>query len=220
MVSMATWYYTLGVLPMGISVTLNYMSPIFLGLILMVSSGPGKRPSLWEILCIIFGFMGVVLILDPMDSNLEGIAVFAVVAGVAASFVAALAFKDVKVLKMSGQNEWQMVFYFSLVSAVVAYPMTATARFDFSGHTAGYAMLLLAGVFGALGQLGVSKAFGSGNQILSSSMQYMSVIFSLAISWFWLGERVSAMQMLGIMVIVSSAIMTFFISSRKPQGNL
>ena len=213
MVAMGTWYYTLGVLPMGVSVTLNYMSPLFLALILFFAGAKEERPGGRDLTYILLGFLGVACILDPLGADLSRRDALAVLCGVAAAFVAALAFKDVKILKRAGENEWQMVFYFSLTSAGMAYPLTSVARLDFSGPPSGYMALLLAGVLGALGQFAVSKAFGAGNQMVAASMQYLSVIFSLLLSWYALGETVSGSQLLGIAIIVASALLT--VLSRK-----
>ncbi len=214
MVSMSTWYYTLGVLPMGVSVTLNYLSPLFLGLIMYGLDRSGSRPTRTEIVFIVLGFVGVIVLLNPFGSALRANDVLPVLLGVVAAVIAALAFKDVRVLKKAGQNEWQMVFYFSTVATVLSLPLTSFARLEFGGNLQGFFFLTLAGVLGALGQWGVSKAFGSGDQIVAASLQYMSVIFSLLLSWLALGEAVSLAQLCGIVIIVTAAILTIVARGR------
>lgn len=213
--SMATWYYTLGVLPMGISVTLNYLSPLFLGLILFLFDRTSGRPSFKELAFVVLGFIGVVVLMNPFATTLNGNNIFPIVLGTLAAIVSALAFKDVRVLKNSGQNEWQMVFYFSAMATVLSFPFTSFARLDPSGDLTGIVALVLAGLFGALGQLGVSKAFGSGDQITAASFQYLSVVFSLLLSWAVLDETVSIVQLAGISIIVIAAIFTIAERSRR-----
>jgi S-adenosylmethionine uptake transporter len=212
---MATWYYTLGVLPMGISVTLNYLSPLFLGLILFLFDRTSGRPSFKELAFVVLGFIGVVVLMNPFATTLNGNNIFPIVLGTLAAIVSALAFKDVRVLKNSGQNEWQMVFYFSAMGTVLSFPFTSFARLDPSGDLTGIVALVLAGLFGALGQLGVSKAFGSGDQITAASFQYLSVVFSLLLSWAVLDETVSIVQLAGISIIVIAAIFTIAERSRR-----
>ena len=217
LVSMATWYYTLGVLPMGVSVTLNYLSPLFLGLILYLFESSSNKPSKKEIAYILLGFFGVIVLLNPFGGSLRSSDVFPVVLGVCASMIAALAFKDVRVLKNSGQNEWQMVFYFSTMAAILSFPLTSLAQGHISNDIQGYLLLMLAGVLGALGQFGVSKAFGSGDQIVAASLQYMTVVFSLLLSWLALGEKVSLAQLSGIFVIVTAAVLNISARGRRPS---
>ncbi|MEJ8826172.1 DMT family transporter [Variovorax humicola] len=215
LVSMSTWYYTLGVLPMGVSVTLNYMSPLFLGLILYWVGGQQSRPTRSELAFVLLGFFGVLIMLNPFGSTLGASDVLPVLLGVAAAFVAALAFKDVRALKNAGENEWQMVFYFSMTAALFSFPLTSLARLEFTAQPVGYVLLGVAGIFGALGQFGVSKAFGSGSQIVSASLQYLSVVFSLLLSWLVLDERVSIAQVSGIALITCAAVMTIAASQRR-----
>lgn len=206
--SMATWYYTLGVLPMGVSVTLNYMSPLFLSGLLFFQSENKNRPSPWELFYILIGLVGVVLMLNPFGEGMHQDNLMPICLGMLAAFVAALAFKDVKALKEAAQNEWQMVFYFSLIAAVFSLPFTSIVRFQFHENVALYGYLSLAGFLGAVGQFGVSKAFGSGSQIVAASLQYLSVIFSLSLAWAVLGETVSIQQLMGIVVVIFSALLT------------
>lgn len=217
LVSMATWYYTLGVLPMGVSITLNYLSPLFLGLILYNFDSSGSKPSKKECAYILFGFFGVIVLLNPFSGSLRSSDVFAVVLGVCASLIAAFAFKDVRTLKNADQNEWQMVFYFSTMAAILSFPLTSLAQGHIGNEAEGYLPLILAGVLGALGQFGVSKAFGSGDQIVAASLQYMSVVFSLLLSWLALGETVSLAQLGGIFIIITAAILTIIARGRRPS---
>ena len=218
LVSMATWYYTLGVLPMGISVTLNYLSPLFLGLLLYFFESSSSKPSKKEIAYILLGFFGVIVLLNPFSGTLRPSDVAPVVLGACASLIAALSFKDVRILKNAGQNEWQMVFYFSAMAAMLSFPLTSLAQLHFSSDIQGYFLLMLAGVFGSLGQFGVSKAFGSGDQIVAASLQYLTVVFSLLLAWLALGETISFAQLCGILIIVSAAILNISTRGRRPFG--
>jgi len=43
----------------------------------------------------------------------------------------------------------------------------------------------------------------------------MSVIFSLLLSWFALGEAVSLAQFFGILIIIGAAVLTIFARGRR-----
>lgn len=206
LVAMAIWYHTLGVLPMAVSVTLNYMSPLFLGLVLLATDRGAQQPSAAELACLALGFVGVVVLLNPMGTGAGPRGAIAL--GVLGAAMAALAFKDVRALKTAGENEWQMVFFFSLVAALGALPFTALVRLDTSAGLTSHAWVVLAGLLGALGQWGVSKAFGSGDAVVAASMQYLSVVMSLGLSWLALGEAVSAQALAGVAMIVAAAVLT------------
>ncbi|MBN6207488.1 DMT family transporter [Ralstonia pickettii] len=208
--SMSVWFYTLGVLPLALSVTLNYMSPLFISLLAgfsLLRSG-GRIPFLLMV-SVLFGFFGVLLLLNPSVSENQG---WSVALGVFAAFVAAFAFRDVKTLTNLGEPEWRLVFYFSLFTTVAA--AIGMLFHGTSEHTTlGAAALLGAGAFGTLGQLGVSLAYGRGNPMVSASLQYTGVIFSSVWGILFAKEALSSTAIWGIALIVAAGI--FSVASRR-----
>ncbi len=213
--AMGAWYYTLGRLPMGVSVTLNYMSPLFLGLLLHFDKHHQNAPTGGQMALLGVGFIGVLVMMNPFGASMDmGQAkVFAI--GVMGALCGAMAFKDVRQLKGAGQNEWQMVFYFSLLGALLSLPFTSVLHTPQTAGASDFLLLGLAGLLGAMGQLGVSKAFGRGDPMVPASLQYTSVVFSLGLGWLLFQEPLGAQRLAGMALVIAAAIGAIALAARK-----
>ncbi len=218
-VAMGAWYHTLGSLPLGVSVTLNYMSPLFLGLLLHLDKDRWSAPTTRQTALLCVGFIGVLLMMNPFGTSMDmGHPAGAFAIGVLGALFGAMAFKDVKSLKAVGQNEWQMVFYFCLLGALLSLPFTRVLHTITTAGIGDFALLALAGWLGAWGQLGVSKAFGRGDPMVPASLQYTSVVLSLAIGWLLFQEQLGAQRMAGMAVVVAAAMGAIALAARKRPG--
>lgn len=84
------WFWTLGVLPLGTSMTLNYTSPLYMALFVsVIALRAGRRPSLGLLAAIAAGFIGVVLALRPEVHAGEELAA---AIGLSSGFFSALAY--------------------------------------------------------------------------------------------------------------------------------
>ncbi|MBL0920476.1 MAG: DMT family transporter [Hydrogenophaga sp.] len=217
--AMGAWYHTLAVLPMGISVTLNYMSPLFLALLLRLDKNRlAASPTVGQAALLGAGFVGVLVMMNPFGAPAAPGQAMAFVIGIAGALFGAMAFKDVKALKSAGQNEWQMVFYFSLLGALMALPFARVLHTPSSASVFDVLLLALAGLLGALGQLGVSKAFGRGDPMVPASLQYMSVVFSIALGWLVFHEQVTLLRLSGMALVIAAAIGSIALGTRKRSG--
>lgn len=213
--SMSVWFYTLGVLPIALSVTLNYMSPLFVSLLTgLAVLKAGGRLSKLLLLSVGLGFLGVLFLLNP---TVAGNQAWPILIGVVAAFVAAFAFRDVKKLTNLGEPEWRLVFYFSLfttIAAGIGMLIEGTSQHT----TQGFLALMGAGAFGTLGQLGVSLAYGRGNPLVSASLQYSGVIFSSLWGVLLAKENISYASVCGIGLIISAGITSVAARNRMVAG--
>jgi len=204
--AMGAWYYTLGVLPLATSVTLNYASPIFVGMLTAYAALRRGDPSDKKLayLAIVIGFVGVCILLNPTAEMTQAPAIMI---GLLGALVAALSFRDVRRLAQLGEPEVRMVFYFCLFAALfAAIPMALQEK-----HTQtleGMAFLLVIGLFGTIGQFAVSRAFGLGHVLLSAALQYTGVVFAALIGfWVW-NESLPFEKQLGIATIVFAGLLS------------
>jgi S-adenosylmethionine uptake transporter len=211
--AMAAWYYTLSVLPLATSSTLNYTSPIFVGVLTALAA---KRAGIHTVgklayLALGLGFMGVLILLRPtadVDQTSD------ILIGLAGAFVAALSFRDVRRLAQLGEPEARMVLYFCLFGGIFsAVPMLLQPIH--SHTTEGLAALICIGLLGSIGQFAVSRAFGKGNVLLSAALQYTGVIFATLIGMFAWGEVLPVEKMLGIATIVCAGVLSAWAVKRS-----
>lgn len=210
-VSLVLYFFAIGALPLATAVTLNYTSPLFLALLLVFWSGERLRASLLGALGI--GFAGVVLLLQP---TLQEDQWLPALVGLASGFLAGVAYLNVRNLGELGEPEWRTVFYFSFIATLGGTPWVLASdpfhRFD------GYGVLLLlgVGVFGAIAQLAMTRAYRHGKTLLSASLAYTTVIFSSGFGVLIWGEVLPLAAWAGIALIVASGVLASLRSRAAP----
>jgi S-adenosylmethionine uptake transporter len=214
--SMSVWYFTLGALPMATSVTLNYMSPIFIAILVIVQSRGDRRETngsqMIPVMFVLLGFVGAIVLLRPTVSTGEA---WVALLGVFAAFVAAFAFQDIRRLAQLNEPEWLMVFHFSLWPAIFSFVTACLWGFHtLTLHDAIF--LTTASTLGMLGQLAVSRAYGKGKSLLSASLQYSGILFSVIWGAIFAGENIDVTTWTGIAIIVVSGVGSTIMSTQVP----
>lgn len=211
-VSLVMYFYAISELPLATAVTLNYTSPLFLALILVLWSGERVRPLLF--LALALGLAGVVMLLRPSFDSEQWLGALAALASGAG---AGIAFYNVRRLGQLGEPEWRVVFYFSLISAVGGLPWALASRPFHAVSGAGLLLVLGVGGFGALAQLALTRAYKHGKTLLSASLAYSTVVFSCLFGVLIWNEVLPLSSWLAIALIVASGLFAS-VQSRAPAG--
>lgn len=211
-VSLVMYFYAISELPLATAVTLNYTSPLFLAVILVVWSGERVRPVLFLALAI--GLAGVALLLRPVLASEQWLGALAALASGAG---AGIAFYNVRQLGRLGEPEWRVVFYFSLISALGGLPWALASDPFHSISGTGVMLILGVGGFGALAQLALTRAYKHGKTLVAASLAYSTVVFSSLFGiWIW-DEVLPPSSWLAIGLIVASGLLASA-QSRAPAG--
>lgn len=204
--AMAAWFYTLATLPLAMSSTLNYTSPIFVGVLTAcadIRSGL-RTASKLAYVALVLGFLGVLILLRPTAGVDQS---YYILIGLAGAFGAAFSFRDVKRLAILGEPETRMVFYFCVFGSIFsAVPMLLQPLNRHSSDS--FAVLVAIGLLGAIGQFSLSRAFGLGNVLLSAALQYTGVIFAALIGMLVWGEIFPLEKILGMATIVVAGVLS------------
>lgn len=211
-ISLVMYFYAISELPLATAVTLNYTSPLFLAVILVVWSGERVRPVLFLALAI--GLAGVALLLRPVLASEQWLGALAALASGAG---AGIAFYNVRQLGRLGEPEWRVVFYFSLISALGGLPWALASDPFHSISGTGVMLILGVGGFGALAQLALTRAYKHGKTLVAASLAYSTVVFSSLFGiWIW-DEVLPPSSWLAIGLIVASGLLASA-QSRAPAG--
>ena len=193
------YFYAIALLPLATAVTLNYTSAIFLALYLALT-GLRLRPGM--LLALALGLLGVALLLRP---SLYAEQLWGGVIGLASGAVAAMAYFSVRELGRRGESEVRTVFYFSLVATLCSLLWLLFSDMHPLDLRSGL-LLLGVGVFAALAQLAMTRAYVRGKTLVSAALAYSTVIFSsLAGLLFW-GETLPSSAWAGIVLIILSGV--------------
>ena len=216
------WFYAIGVLPLATAVTLNYMAPIWIALILFCAGWWHARNHVeWPLLAAIaMSFVGVVLLLQPtFQSRQFGAAIIALISGM----LTALAYLQVRKLGLMGEPEYRVVFYFSVVNVLagvlgnIASAGRGTVLWHAHNSGAGIALLLGIGVTATMAQIAMTRAYRLGNTLVVANLQYSGIVFSSAWGVLVFGDVFDWHSWLGIVVIIASGIAATFYNTRNTE---
>jgi S-adenosylmethionine uptake transporter len=200
--SLTVYFYAITLLPLATAVTLNYSSPIFLMLLLMAFRG--LRPNGGLVLAMGCGFAGVAFMLHP---TFAADAWFGGTMALASAFLGAMTYFDVRELGIRGEPETRTVFYFSVISTLLAsiWIIFAPAT-DAPLTLPGFCTLAGVGIFATLAQLSMTRAYARGNVLLTASLAYSTVVFSTFFAILFWGDRLDMLEILGMALIVLAGI--------------
>ncbi|MFI8416864.1 DMT family transporter [Serratia sp. NPDC078593] len=201
-------FYALINLPIATATTLGYTSPIFQSVITFITAKGQLTGKL--LFSVLLGFVGIVVLLRP---DMPHEAYSATLVGLLSGLLTALAYFNVGKLVRTGEPELRVVFYFSLIGTLVGLVMAGA-----TGFTALDAVMLLnvcaIGIFGSLGQIAMTRAYGSGNPVIVSILSYSTIIFSTLLGFLLFNEKLSYIAAIGMALIILSG--GFAIMRRAP----
>jgi len=199
-ISLLFFFYAINHLPLSTAISLNYTSPLFLGLLMPLILK--RKVKKWLFLAVSIGFVGVFFILKPTFENHN---YFAGLIGLISGLGAAMAYLFVTQLGQLKEPVLRTIFYFTLISTICSGTMmlfgeASTIQFK-------YILILLAlGASATIAQIAITKAYHVGNTLGNAGLSYLTVIFATIIGVIWFDEFMNWKTTLGILLIIISGI--------------
>ena len=207
---MSIWcgFYVYAHLPLATAASLNYTTTLFITFWTLLTTVVAR--SALQVLAVCLGFMGVLVVLRPSINAQDW---WAIVVGLFAGLSATGAVLTVKRLGQAGEPVWRTVFYFSVSVTVIGLVAFLFSNNYIADLNAGF-YLLGTGVFGLLGQLGLTRSFSYGATVLTATLQYTAIIFSALLSlWLW-DTEIDLLSWLGMLVIILSGGLCAYATKR------
>ena len=220
--SLSAWFYAISKLPLATSMTLNYMSSVWVAAFIvggsLINWKPGQGQSLASqgplALTVMAGFTGVIMVLRPTMAQDQ---IYAGLIGLMSGFFAAFAYMQVTALGRVGEPEARTVFYFAigtLIAGLIGMAFMGVSTWDWS-HAV---WLIPVGVFASLGQLCLTRAYSQGATLVVASLQYSGIVFAALYSLLLFGDDIPLIGWLGMGLIVLSGITATLLRARAaPQ---
>ena len=211
--ALCLWFYALGNLPLATAMTLNYMSSVWMALFLLggaVMLG-GARIDGRLIGAVLLGFAGVALILRP---TIEHDQLWHGLIGLLSGMVSATAYLQVTALGRAGEPEYRIVFFFSSGGVVAGLLSTLFTGITPHRTLAGAGLLLAVGVLATVAQMLMTRAYSTGRTLVNASLQYLGIAFSFTYGVLLFDDRVTAMALGGMALIVGAGIAATQLRSR------
>ena len=206
--TMACFFYAIAHMRLPDAVLLNYSIPLFMPFVESVWLGEPFPRRLWGPIAI--GFAGIVFILKP------GMDVFQPVAlvGVLSALFAAVAQVGIRRLTRT-EPVVRIIFYFGLVSAALSAVPAALAWRTPRGME--WALLAAVGLFGSVGQLLLTAAYGQAPAARVGPFIYTSVVFAGLLDWALWRSIPDALAVTGMIVVAAAVVLTLRIGADPPQ---
>ena len=207
-IALMLFFYCITVLPLATAVTLNYTSPLFLTLLIMAIFKERLHASL--ACAIMLGFVGVVLLLRP---TLEQNQLVPGLLGLVSGLLAGVAMLNVRQLGLHGEPEYRVVFYFSLIAAIIS----GIAMLFGSIHPVSPSSLLILlglGASATLAQLAMTRAYRTGKTLVAGSLSYSTVVFASLFGVILWGETLPVSGWVGMALVIASGVLSLKMASK------
>ncbi|MDP5362392.1 MAG: DMT family transporter [Paracoccaceae bacterium] len=167
-------------------------------------------------IAILFGFIGVLIIIRP---GLEG---FTPATLLAVAGMLALASRDLltRSLTVSLSGAQLATHTFSVVVPASMALMALQGQRPVMPDTAGLLLLVAAVVVGMIAYLAIVTATRHGNAGIISSFRYSRMVFALVIGYIVFAERPDLLTLLGVAIIITSGIYTLVREARLHRASL
>jgi len=194
-------------LPVGTSVTLRYLSPIFGAILAIYLLKEKIIPIQWFYFGIAFGGV-VVLKFSNIEINTVGLSLI-----LGSAFFGGLVYI---LLNKIGTTEHPLIVvnYFMIFSTIIGGILSI---FNWKSlHIEDWVPLLSLGLYGFFGQLYMTKAFQIASVNIIAPLKYIEVIFSVLVGVIFLQEVYDFGSLLGIILIVLGLVLN--ILNKKPRN--
>ena len=207
-IALLLFFYCITVLPLATAVTMNYTSPLFLTMLLMLVFRERFHAPLT--IAIMLGFIGMILLLHP---TLERNQIVPGLLGLISGFFAGIAMLNVRELGRIGEPEWRTVFYFSLIATLISFVLML---FDTIHPITLHNSLILLGMgsCATLAQLALTRAYSTGKTLVASSLSYSAVVFATLFGILLWRETLSPSSWIGMAMIIASGIASLKLAPR------
>ncbi|MGV3729213.1 MAG: DMT family transporter [Sphingopyxis sp.] len=202
-------------LPMAEATTISLSVPIFAVIFAAILLGEATGWQRWS--AVIIGFVGVLLVLDPLSSFAggfggdHGVGTLGALTGAIMTALITIAVRDLG----RTENAATIVFWFSLLSMI---PLGIALPFVITPHD-GREWLLLAGLgfLGAVVQMSLTGALRLAPVSVVIPMDYSSLLWSIAAGWWFFGTLPAETTWIGAPLIVASGL---FIAWREHRRHI
>lgn len=201
-----TFFVTLQKMPLAPAVTIQYTSPIFTTLIAILILKESIKPI--QYLFFIMSFAGVVLI-KGFDGR---ISIGYLLLGLFSAFASAIAYNLVRSLKEK-EHPIVVVLHFQIVGTLIGL---AGCFFDWRmPEGMDWFYLIATGLLTQLGQTNLTKALQTERVAITSSLNYLGILYALIFGVMFFGESYTATIITGIVLVVAGVVLNIIFGKKE-----
>ena len=193
-------FYALSHIPIATGQMLNKTAPFFT--VAFAWAFLGERTLPRQAAALAVAFAGAVLVVKPGFAGAEA---FPLAVGLLGGAAAGAAYACVRALRRRGADPAYIILYFSVFSCLAAVPFMLPGLKPMT--FAQVAVLLGAGGAAAVGQFGVTLAYGYAAPRDIAVYDYSSVLFAAAFGYLFFAQVPDIFSVLGFAVILAALVL-------------
>jgi drug/metabolite transporter (DMT)-like permease len=190
-------------LPLADATALGYATPLFT--VILAAAFLGEVVRKWRWCAVVVGLVGVLIMLSPHLGHgpNDQEALLGAIFCLSAAFLFGVALTQVR--HMTGtESTGALVFYYSIIAATIS---SVTLFWGWVVPAGGdLAALISLGVLGGLAQILMTESFRHAPAGVLAPFAYTSMIWAVAIGFFWFDEVPELVVLLGAMIVIGAGL--------------
>ena len=191
-------FYALSHITIAEGQTLNKTAPFFTVLFAWLLLG--EKVTRRQILPLVLAFAGVVLVAKP---GFAGMAAFPLAMGLLGGVCAGGAYACVRALRVHDVQPAFIVLFFSAFSCLASVPFMLAGFDPMTGRQV--LILLGAGAGAAIGQFGITLAYGYAAPREIAVYDYTNILFTAALGYLFFAQVPDLLSVIGFVAILAAA---------------
>jgi drug/metabolite transporter (DMT)-like permease len=190
--------------PLADATALGYATPLFTVILAAVFLGEVVR--IWRWCAVVVGLLGVLVMLSPhLGESMGGQgALLGPIFCLCAAFLFGVAFTQIRHMTNT-ETTGALVFHYSTIAALIGLT-TALWTGWVLPTGADLIALLMIGILGGSAQILVTESFRHAPAGVLAPFAYTSMIWAVAIGFFWFGEVPEIIVLFGAMIVIGSGL--------------
>ena len=197
LVSMATWFYGITVVPLATATAVNFTAPLFATIAAVLVLHEDVRLRRWS--AVVIGFIGVLVIMRPGRERLDANLLILLVSAASAA-MNNITVKFLARTEKPGNIVAMFMLYLTPLSLIPAlffwrWPDLATL-----------AALFGLGCLGTIAHFSVARALAAADASACAPFEFVRLPFAALVGFLWFGEVTDAWTWAGAAIIAGSSI--------------
>jgi drug/metabolite transporter (DMT)-like permease len=192
------WFYALTLIPLGQVVSLEFTMPIWTAI--LAASFLGERMTIWKILAIALGLIGVFVIVRPAAGQINP--------GQWIALAAAVGFgTSVAIMKSLTRTEASVAIVFWMLAVQVVAGVLPTLYVWVWPSPYAWACAIAVAIGGTYSHFCMARAMLYADATIVLPMDFLRVPLTAAAGWLIYAERVDAFTVLGALLILAGNLL-------------
>ena len=210
-ISLAFSFYTLKFITLADSTILQKLSSVIM--LIISHYFFDEKFTKYHLMGLITAFFGVVFIIKPVSSSIN----IGYILAIFSAILTAISYSSIRAIGRRGKlDPMLIVFYFSLISCMVFLPFMLMS---IPSITSRHLYLLIAiGIFGSIGQYGITFAYKFASSKEVGVFEYSQVIFSSLLGIVFLNEIPDIYSVIGYLLIVLAGVGIYLYNNKIKEA--